>query len=263
MSKMHSWPPMQQGIERPMSDLEPVFSVPTLPRTLCPVPEESALAPGDPFAKAITPYSCTLPPSAELELNRQAEELRRVLRAMYKTHFHIDTEVRRAHKLQRGNANTCVCACKCDWDQSGFSRDEYGSSYVIWSECMEVSPFHTCCKITNTCAEAALCRCSFHDKSQNASQDYSMTPTAEDLKAELLLHGVKPPTASKGSEQGRACSADLDGPMSFLTIKTGSSGKAAQPAAVAFPQASSCPPEFWGEPPVSPYSMCMAPVVCC
>lgn len=99
MSKMHSWPPMQQGIERPMSDLEPVFSVPTLPRTLCPVPEESALAPGDPFAKAVTPYNCTMPPSAELELNRQAEELRRVLRAMYKTHFHIDTEVRRAHKL--------------------------------------------------------------------------------------------------------------------------------------------------------------------
>ena len=94
MSKMHSWPPMQQGIERPMSDLEPVFSVPTLPRTLYPVPEESALAPGDPFAKALTPYNCATPPSAELEVDRQAEELRRVLRAMYKTHFHMETDVK-------------------------------------------------------------------------------------------------------------------------------------------------------------------------
>ena len=94
MSKMHSWPPMQQGIERPMSDLEPVFSVPTLPISLCSVPEESALAPKGPFAKAVAPYACAPPPSAELEVNRQAEELRRVLRAMYKTHFHIETDVR-------------------------------------------------------------------------------------------------------------------------------------------------------------------------
>ena len=91
-----------------------------------------------------------------------------------------------------------------------------------------------------------------------------MTPTAEDLKAELLLHGVKPPTGSKGSGQGRrAASADLDGPVSFLTIKTGSPGMAAQPAAVTFPQASSCPPDFWGEPSVFPYTMCMAPIICC
>ena len=90
-----------------------------------------------------------------------------------------------------------------------------------------------------------------------------MTPTAEDLKAELLLHGVKPPTASEGSGKGRAHSVDLDGPVSFLTIKTHSPGKAAQPAAVAFPQASSCPPDFWGEPSVSPYTMYMVAGVRC
>ena len=31
MSKMHSWPPMEQGIERPMSDMAPMFSAPALP----------------------------------------------------------------------------------------------------------------------------------------------------------------------------------------------------------------------------------------
>ena len=89
MSKMHSWPPMQQGIERPMSDLEPVFSVPMLPRILCPVPEQEPLALGAPLAKGGAMIG-----AADLEIGRQADELRRVLRSMYKTHFQMQTEVR-------------------------------------------------------------------------------------------------------------------------------------------------------------------------
>lgn len=89
MSKMHSWPPMQQGIERPMSDLEPVFSVPMLPRILCPVPEREPLVLDAPRAK-----EGAMNAAADMELGRQAEELRRVLRSMYKTHFHMQTEVR-------------------------------------------------------------------------------------------------------------------------------------------------------------------------
>ena len=91
MSKMHSWPPTQQGIERPMSDLDPVFSVPTLPTILCPVPEEGPLPAAAVLAKTGSPSNV---PVADMEQARQAEELRRVLRSMYKSHFQMHSEVR-------------------------------------------------------------------------------------------------------------------------------------------------------------------------
>lgn len=72
-----------------MSDLEPVFSVPMLPRILCPVPKQKHLVLGAPLAKGGDMIS-----AADTEIGRQAEELRRVLRLMYKTHFQMQTEVR-------------------------------------------------------------------------------------------------------------------------------------------------------------------------
>ncbi len=91
MSKMHSWPPMEQGIERPMSDLDPVFSVPVLPKILCTVPEGEPAPMCAPLAKPGNPYAEA---AAALDGRRQAEELRRVLRSMYKDHFQMQTEVR-------------------------------------------------------------------------------------------------------------------------------------------------------------------------
>ena len=98
MSKMHSWPPMEQDIERPMSDLEPVFSAPVLPwgagltRTLCPVPGEDPVPRPAAAAKPCCFFEAPVGP-ADLETQRQAEELRRVLRAMYKTHFQMETNI--------------------------------------------------------------------------------------------------------------------------------------------------------------------------
>lgn len=92
MSKMHSWPPLEQGIERPMSDLDPVFSVPVLPKILCTVPEEEPVAMAAPPGKG---NPCAAAEAcAALDSRRQAEELRRVLRSMYKNHFQMQTEVR-------------------------------------------------------------------------------------------------------------------------------------------------------------------------
>ncbi len=91
MSKMHSWPPMEQGIERPMSDLDPVFSVPVLPKILCTVPEHEPAPMAAPLAK---PGDLYAEASAALDSRRQAEELRRVLRSMYKNHFEMQSEVR-------------------------------------------------------------------------------------------------------------------------------------------------------------------------
>ena len=84
---------MEQGIERPMSDLEPVFSMPVLPKILCTVPEEAPAAAMAPRAKAGKPHGAA-DASAALDARRQAEELRRVLRSMYKDHFQMQTEVR-------------------------------------------------------------------------------------------------------------------------------------------------------------------------
>ena len=98
MSKMHSWPPMEQGIERPMSDLEPVGSAPVLPcgsgltKTLCPVPEDDPLLRPAAAAKPCCFFEAPVG-AADLETQRQAEELRRVLRAMYKTHFQMETDI--------------------------------------------------------------------------------------------------------------------------------------------------------------------------
>ena len=98
MSKMHSWPPMEQGIERPMSDMAPMFSAPALPwgpglpRTLCPVPEEDPMPHPAALAKTGSFLEAPVGP-ADLENQRQTEELRRVLRAMYKTHFRMETDI--------------------------------------------------------------------------------------------------------------------------------------------------------------------------
>ena len=113
MSKMHSWPPLEQGIVRPMSDLEPVLSAPVLPwgprltNTLCPVPEE------DPMPRPVAaPKPCCFfeAPAglADLETQRQAEELRRVLRAMYKTHFQMETDIWCACREPPSHALTCT-----------------------------------------------------------------------------------------------------------------------------------------------------------
>ena len=98
MSKMHSWPPMEQGIERPMSDMAPMFSAPALPwspelpKTLCPVPEEDPMPRPAALAKTGSFLEAPVGP-ADLENQRQTEELRRVLRAMYKTHFRMETDI--------------------------------------------------------------------------------------------------------------------------------------------------------------------------
>lgn len=89
---------MEQGIERPMSDLEPMFSDPVLPwgcglpRTLSPVPEEDLVPCPVALAKTGSSFEAPVGP-ADLEAQRQTEELRRVLRAMYKTHFRMETDI--------------------------------------------------------------------------------------------------------------------------------------------------------------------------
>ena len=93
MSKMHSWPPMEQGIERPMSDLAPVFSMPVLPKILRTVPEEEPVARAATLAKARNPCGAVDASGAQ-NARRQAEELRRVLRSLYKDHFQMQTAVR-------------------------------------------------------------------------------------------------------------------------------------------------------------------------
>ena len=89
---MHSWPPTEQGIVRPMFDLDPVFSMPVLPKILCTVPEEAPSAAAAPLVKG-SPCAAA-EACAALDSRRQAEELRRVLRSMYKDHFQMQSEVR-------------------------------------------------------------------------------------------------------------------------------------------------------------------------
>ena len=85
-------------------------------------------------------------------------------------------------------------------------------------------------------------------KAQGASADaaLSITPTAEDLKAELLAHSRKPPQRSglPSIRTGRLAQRSASDAVTSLPFSP------AQPepqALMAFPQAVSCPPEFWGE----------------
>ena len=113
MSKMHSWPPMEQGIERPMSDMAPMFSAPALPwgpglpKTLCPVPKEDPMPRPAALAKTGSFLEAPVGP-ADLENQRQTEELRRVLRAMYKTHFRMETDIWCACGRPPSHALTCA-----------------------------------------------------------------------------------------------------------------------------------------------------------
>ena len=96
-----------------MSDLEPTFSDPVLPwglglpRTLSPVPEEDPVP--RPAALAKTGSSSEAPVGpADLEAQRQAGELRRVLRAMYKTHFRMETDIWCASRRPPSHLPTCT-----------------------------------------------------------------------------------------------------------------------------------------------------------
>ena len=85
-------------------------------------------------------------------------------------------------------------------------------------------------------------------KAQGASADASLsiTPSAEDLKAELLAHGRKPPQRSglPSIRTGRLAQRSASDAVTSLPFSP------AQPepqALMAFPPSVSCPPEFWGE----------------
>ena len=92
------------------------------------------------------------------------------------------------------------------------------------------------------------CLCSFEStKGPFAAADYPMTPTAEDLKAELLAHACKLPASGPPVRAGRAASAGAELPANFGAAVRGPQ-QGPQPV-LAFPACASCPPEFWGEPP--------------
>ena len=85
-------------------------------------------------------------------------------------------------------------------------------------------------------------------KTQGASADgsLSITPSAEDLKAELLAHSRKPPQRSglPSIRTGRLAQRSASDAVTSLPFSP------AQPepqALMAFPPSVSCPPEFWGE----------------
>lgn len=96
-----------------------------------------------------------------------------------------------------------------------------------------------------------LCHCSAGALDESyADLAFCITPTADDLKAELLAHGVKPPPSSgppSGAvRQDKAASSDAA--SASLNLLSGEG--AVQPEThhlAAFPQSSSCPSEFWGE----------------
>ena len=85
-------------------------------------------------------------------------------------------------------------------------------------------------------------------EAQSASADASLsiTPTAEDLKAELLAHGMRPPQRSglPCIRTGRLAQRSASDAITSLPF---SPTQQEPQALVAFPQAASCPPEFWGE----------------
>ncbi len=73
-----------------------------------------------------------------------------------------------------------------------------------------------------------------------------MTPTADDLKVELLAHACKLPASGPPPRAGRparAASAGAELPATFM----GASGTQLAQPPMAFPACSSCPPEFWGK----------------
>ena len=79
-----------------------------------------------------------------------------------------------------------------------------------------------------------------------AGDSLSVTPTAEELKAELLACGMKPPQRSglpsiRTGRLGQRSASDAQTTLPF------SPAQQEPPALTAFPQAVSCPPEFWGE----------------
>ncbi len=99
-----------------------------------------------------------------------------------------------------------------------------------------------------------LCLCSFAAaKGPFAAAAYTMTPTADDLKAELLAHACKLPASGPPSRASRAASAGAELPATLVAVASATQ-LAAQPA-MAFPACSSCPPEFWGKP-------CAVPSLC-
>ena len=76
-----------------------------------------------------------------------------------------------------------------------------------------------------------------------------MTPTADDLKAELLAHACKLPASRPPLRTGRperAASAGVEVPVTFMDVAAGT--QPAEQPLMAFPACSSCPPEFWGRP---------------
>ena len=79
-----------------------------------------------------------------------------------------------------------------------------------------------------------------------AGASLSVTPTAEALKAELLAHGMKLPRPSglpsiRTGRLGQRSASDAQRTLPF------SPAQQEPQALMAFPQAVSCPPEFWGE----------------
>ena len=95
-------------------------------------------------------------------------------------------------------------------------------------------------------------RCRSFDNARGPFAEQSLhcvTPTADDLKAELLAHGRKPPSSGpprNACSAERAASAGAELAITFTGAKILTQQAAHFP--VVFPQSSSCPPEFWGKP---------------
>ena len=85
-------------------------------------------------------------------------------------------------------------------------------------------------------------------KAQGAFADASLsiTPSAEDLKAELLAHGMRPPQRSglPCIRTGRLAQRSASDAVTSLPF---SPARPQPQALMAFPPSVSCPPEFWGE----------------
>ena len=100
--------------------------------------------------------------------------------------------------------------------------------------------------------------CSFAPaKGPSEGEAYTMTPTADDLKAELLAHAWKLPASGPHLRAGRperAASAGAELPATFMAAAA--EAQPAEQPLLAFPACSSCPPEFWGRPPGCP---CLGP----
>ena len=74
----------------------------------------------------------------------------------------------------------------------------------------------------------------------------SITPTAEELKAELLARSMRPPQPSglPSIRTGQLAQRSASDAQTALPFSPAEQERQAQ---MAFPQAVSCPPEFWGE----------------